>query len=59
MPLNLHLKKGALTKTMTRKGMKKRAGKLSIKDLKSMKASKNKLTRKRANFALVARKWKH
>lgn len=48
-PMNLHLKKGALTRTM------KRTGKSAAELLRSKSA----LTRRRAQFAINARKWRH
>jgi oligoendopeptidase F len=46
--------KGKLRKT----AKKKKGEKLSAAELKKMKKSKNPKTRKRANFALNAKKWK-
>lgn len=54
-PLKLNLKKGALHKTAkVGKGKK-----IPVATLQRLSKSKNKLTAKRARFALNARKWKH
>ena len=53
-PMKLKLKKGALRKqTGTKKGKK-----IPVSTLRRLKRSKNPTTRKRANFALNARKWR-
>ena len=53
--MRLKLKKGALHKAMGVTSNRK----LSVAALKKAKNSKSPLMRKRANFALVARKWHH
>ena len=54
MALNLHLKKGALHKELgVKSGKKIPASKLSIKKTDSA------LTKKRKNFAKVAKTWHH
>jgi len=53
-PLKLNLKEGAFTQYCKRLGFKGVTQACIQKGLKS----KNPLTRKRANFARVARKWK-
>ena len=54
-PLNLHLKKGALHKTLGIAQNKK----IPSSALADALASPNALTRKRANFAKVAATWHH
>jgi hypothetical protein len=53
--MHLKLKKGALHKTL---GISK-GRKIPLSRLKAAKRSKNPLTRKRATFAINARKWHH
>jgi len=54
-PLHLDLKKGALRRTLgTKKGKK-----IPVEKLEEAKHSENPKTRKRANLALVMRKWNH
>lgn len=52
----IHIKKSNRGKLRKAAGTKK-SGKIPVKKLRSMKKSKNPKTRKRANFALNARKW--
>lgn len=54
-PMNLHLKKGALHKSLHVAQGKK----IPHQDLVSAAHSPNALTRKRAQFALNAAHWKH
>ena len=54
-PLKLHLKKAALHKAL---GVKSSA-KIPAKKLQAAKHSKSPLERKRANFAINAKKWNH
>lgn len=55
------MKNGALTETVHRRfgtaGFT-RKGTIRVSVLKTLKNSKSKVTRKRANFALNSRKWK-
>ena len=53
-PMNLKLKKGALHEQL---GVPK-GEKIPVSTLKEKAQSKNETTRKRAQFALNARKWK-
>jgi len=53
--MHLKLKKGALHKAL---GVSAGHG-ISLAKLRKAKASKNPLMRKRATFAMNARKWKH
>lgn len=53
--MHLHLKKNALHKDLGVKPGKK----LTMKELQAAKQSKDPLVRKRATFALNARKWNH
>jgi hypothetical protein len=54
MPLDLKLKKGALHKQM---GIPQ-GEKIPVQSLREKAKSQNETTRKRAQFALNARKWK-
>ena len=66
--MDLDLKKGALTQTVLKKYGKagfikaRKKGerpKIKLQVLRELEESPNKLTRKRARFALSARGWKH
>lgn len=54
----IHIKKSNRGKLRKSAGVKK-GKKIPVSKLRQMKKSKNPKTRKRANFALNARKWKH